>query len=113
MFSHLGKTLIQELEAPQVLTKPGTGWISGVLGLFLAMAGLVAVICLRYPQLLTAPELRAVIDLGLFRIFLHGLLITGFLLATMSLILRQNKFLGLTAVTLILIAVSLGGSKTT
>lgn len=111
IFSELRKSLIQELEVSRPSTKAGTGWISGVLSLFLAIAGLAAVVCLHYPQLLTVPEIRSVIEVGLFRIVLHALLITGFLLASISLILRQNKVLGLTALTLILIAVSLGGSN--
>jgi hypothetical protein len=36
----------------------GTGWWSGVLSAFFGFLSLGAVLCLHYPQLLTAPELR-------------------------------------------------------
>ncbi len=112
MFSQLRKSLTEELEASQPSTKFGTGWISGVISLFLALAGLTAVICQSYPQLLTVPEIRSVIDIGLFRIALHVLLVGGFVLAAISLILRQNKLLGFTAIILILVAASVGAINT-
>ncbi|MGI9332587.1 MAG: hypothetical protein ACR2RL_05455 [Gammaproteobacteria bacterium] len=103
---------MRELEASRPSTKFRKGWISGVISLFLGVAGLAAVVCLRYPQVLTVPEIRAAIDVGMFRVLLHGLLIVGFLLASISLILRQNKVLGLSVLAVILIAVGLGGSGT-
>jgi sterol desaturase/sphingolipid hydroxylase (fatty acid hydroxylase superfamily) len=57
------------------------------------------------------PEIRSAIDVSLVRISLHFVLILGFILATVSLILRQNKLLGFTALLLILVAVALGGSN--
>lgn len=111
MLNKLKNSLIQELEADRASTRFGAGWISGVLALFFALSGLMAVVCLRYPHVLTVPEIRSILDLGLFRIALHALLVAGFVLASMSLILRQNKILGFTALTLILIAVGLGSSN--
>jgi len=40
-----------ELEAPPALRQFGSGWISGVLGLVLGVAGLLLVLALRAPGL--------------------------------------------------------------
>ncbi|MBL1321243.1 MAG: sterol desaturase family protein [Methylophaga sp.] len=111
MLKNLTTSLIKELEAEKASTQIGTGWISGVVALVLAITGFVAVLCLRYPDLLTVPEIRVAIDVSLVRITLHIVLILAFLLATVSLILRQHKFLGFTALLLVLFAVALGGSN--
>jgi sterol desaturase/sphingolipid hydroxylase (fatty acid hydroxylase superfamily) len=91
--------------------KFGTGWISGVLALACALAGLITVLCIRYPNLLTTPMLREQLDVGLVRLALHVVLILGFLLAVLNLALRRQKIMGFTAVTGILIATLLGGSR--
>ncbi len=109
--SKLTTLLMQELEAEKASTKAGTGWISGLVALILAIIGFVAVLCLRYPDLLTVPEIRAAIDVSLVRISLHIVLILAFIFAMASLILRQHKFLGFTALFLVLVAIALGGSN--
>ena len=102
-----------ELEADPTIRALGTGWISGVLALVFAGMGLACVLILRYPQLLTTPEIRAAVDAQLFRVVVQGLLIVAFVLALISLILREKRAMGLTAVTLILISVVLGGAQAT
>ena len=88
----------------------GTGWISGVIALFLAMAGLITVLCIRYPNVLTTPMLRAQLDVGLVRLVLRIDLILGFAVAVLNLTLRRQKVMGFVAVTGILVATLLGGS---
>jgi sterol desaturase/sphingolipid hydroxylase (fatty acid hydroxylase superfamily) len=111
MLGNLRKALREELENPQAPTHWGGGWVSGFVALLLGIAGLVAVLCLRYPDLLTVPGIRVVVDVALFRILLHGVLIGGFSLAAISLALRENRVLGLSAITLILVATALGGPR--
>jgi len=103
--------LRQELEAPQAARRLGSGWVSGVLALVLAGAGLGAVICLRYPELFTVADVRKFYNVGLIRLALHAVLISGFVLGIMSLVLRKNKVIGFTAVGLVLLAALLGGSR--
>jgi sterol desaturase/sphingolipid hydroxylase (fatty acid hydroxylase superfamily) len=100
-----------DLQSEKAARKFGTGWISGVLALACALAGLITVLCIRYPNLLTTPMLREQLDVGLIRLALHVVLILGFALAVLNLALRQQKIMGFTAVTGILIATLLGGSK--
>lgn len=85
--------LYQQLEAERPDTLIGSGWLSGVAALLLASAGLLCVALLRFPDLLSTPEIRAAVDVGLFRLLVLGLLIAAFILACISLILRQNRVL--------------------
>jgi sterol desaturase/sphingolipid hydroxylase (fatty acid hydroxylase superfamily) len=89
----------------------GHGWISGVFAVALGIAGLGAVLCFHYPEWLTMPQLRGRYPLPYIRALLHVVLVAAFLLGTFSVWLRQNKALGLTAITLVLIASLLGGSR--
>ena len=107
----LRQALRADLQSERDARKFGTGWISGVLALACALAGLVTVLCIRFPNLLTTPMLREQLDVGLVRLALHVVLILGFLLAVLNLALRRQKVMGFTAVTGILIATLLGGSR--
>lgn len=89
-----------DLEAPADLRRLGTGWVSGVAALVAAVAGLLLVMCLRYPNLLTVPPLRPYYGSAAFRLGLHLLLIGAFAAGVLSLILRVNKILGLVAITI-------------
>lgn len=91
--------------------KLGSGWISGVLAVMLAIMGLGAVLCFRYPEFLTVPEAREVYDLKLIRLLLQFVLATGFALGVVSIVLRKRKILGFSAIAIILIATLLGGSQ--
>jgi hypothetical protein len=82
-----------ELEAPPALRRFGSGWISGVIGLVLSVGGLLLVISIRLPGLLTMPETRPLQDNPWFRVGLHFVLIVAFVLAVLSLVLRRGKML--------------------
>ena len=100
-----------DLESPPELRQVGTGWLAGAAALVLAVAGLLFVLCLRYPSLLTVPQVRSYYVHPIFRLALHLLLIAAFALSAVSLVLRANKVLGFTALTLTLLATVLGGSR--
>ncbi len=105
-----GTALLKEMDSLKAPTAFGSGWLSGVSALLLVTIGLLSVLCLHYPNLLTVPEIQAAIDVSLFRVIIKIVLIVGFLLSCISLILRQNKLLGMTAVVLVMIAIVMGGS---
>jgi sterol desaturase/sphingolipid hydroxylase (fatty acid hydroxylase superfamily) len=88
----------------------GQGWISGLASVFLGVLGLGAVFCFHFPSVLTMPELRALYPVPWIRALLHLVLVTSFLLGVISVCLRYNKALGLTGMTLTLLAWALGGS---
>jgi sterol desaturase/sphingolipid hydroxylase (fatty acid hydroxylase superfamily) len=100
-----------DLESPPELRRVGTGWLSGAGGLAAALAGLFFVLCLRYPSLLTVPQVRVAYDQPWFRLALHLLLVAAFALSVVSLVLRANKVLGFTALSITLLASILGGSR--
>jgi hypothetical protein len=100
-----------ELESAPEERRFGSGWISGALGLTLACIGVGAVFCLRYPDLLTVPEVRGYYNVALIRLLLHFVLIAAFVLGIVSIVLRKHKVLGFSAIGLVFIAVALGGSQ--
>jgi sterol desaturase/sphingolipid hydroxylase (fatty acid hydroxylase superfamily) len=110
MIGQLRKKIRADLEAPRDMRRCGTGWLSGVAALVMAVAGLLFVLCLRYPTLLTLPAIRGVYELAWFRLGLHILLICAFAAAILSLVLRENKILGFSAICTTLLATVLGGS---
>jgi sterol desaturase/sphingolipid hydroxylase (fatty acid hydroxylase superfamily) len=102
-----------ELEAPPALRKFGSGWISGVLGLVLGLAGLSLVLALRFPGVLAIPETHNLYQNPAFRIGLHLLLLTAFGLSLLSLVLRPGKVLGTCGVAVTILAAMFGGSHAT
>ena len=56
--SNFRRRLRADLEARQTQRQLGSGWISGALGLVLALAGFLLVLSLCFPSLLAAAELR-------------------------------------------------------
>ena len=88
----------------------GHGFISGLLSAILGIAGFGVVLCLRFPELLTHDELRALYALPSLRAVVHLTLVASFLLGTVSAMLRGNKMLALTGIGFTLAAALLGGS---
>jgi sterol desaturase/sphingolipid hydroxylase (fatty acid hydroxylase superfamily) len=100
-----------ELEADAANRRFGQGWISGVSSLLLAIAGVGAVLCLRYPDVLTVPDARQMYNVTWIRLILHVGLIAALFLGVLSVVLRENRTLGFTAIGLTLLAAALGGSR--
>src|SRR5438874_472311 len=78
-------------------THLGSGWISGVLGVFFGLLGLGGALCLHFPALLTLPEARSHYPMVVIRLLIQGTIAAAFVLAGLSAILRQRKVLALTA----------------
>ena len=89
----------------------GNGWISGALSVTLGAIGVGAVLCFHFPWILTMPELREVYPIPYVRALLHLILVGSFVLAVVSIILRQSKAAGLTGIGLTLLAALMGGSR--
>lgn len=101
-----------ELEAGPQQRQFGSGWISGTAALIASVAGLFLVFCWRHPGLFTIPHLQTLHQAAWFPWLVYAILFIAFGLSLTSLVLRRNKVLGLTAITLTLLA-SLRGSITT
>ncbi|HXI72679.1 MAG TPA: sterol desaturase family protein [Verrucomicrobiae bacterium] len=102
-----------ELEVPPALRHFGSGWISGVLGLVLGIAGLLLVISLWAPGVFALPETQPLRSNPWFRVGLHVLLLAAFGLSALSLALRKDRTLGTCGVAVTLLAALIGGSQVT
>lgn len=112
MFAFIRSKVLSELEAPRADRPFGTGWIAGTLGLAAAIAGLAFVLALRFPDLFLTPELGLITSAAWFRFVILFLLIAAFLLAGLSMVLRTRKTLGVTTLTVTLLATLIGGLRT-
>ena len=88
----------------------GEGRISGVLAVGLGALSLLAVLCFRYPALLTTPDLRAVYPVPLLRGVLFAALLLALAFAALSLALSRRPRLGLAGLALTGAAIALGGA---
>jgi lathosterol oxidase len=86
----------------------GTGWISGTLSVALGLLAVIAVLCLHFPDWLTLPELRERYPLPLVRTAIDLGILTTFILAGLSLLLRRRKALGIAGLALGALALVLG-----
>jgi len=105
MRTPLGKAL--STTAPD--RRLGTGWLSGTAALFLGLCVLGAVLCIRFPALLTVPEARALYPLAAIRLAIHICAIGAFILGTVCVVLGRHAVLGGTAIACVLAAILLGG----
>lgn len=106
-------SLIAELQAPVALRRFGSGWYAGFFGLVMAIAGFALVLVLRYPDWLGSPELARLRDASAFRPIVHVTILGAYALAIVSLMLRDKKVLGFSALAVALAAGLLGGSNAT
>ncbi len=97
-----------ELEAPRTERVFGSGWISGSLALLAGIVGFLMVVVLRNPSLTSVPQLADVHRSVLFRLALYFILISGFVLAALSLVLRRDKTLGTAAMVVTLLGTVIG-----
>jgi len=88
----------------------GSGWISGVIGVFLGATAFGAIVVLHFPDLLTTADLRARYPLPLMRGLIELTIGVAFLASCLNLLLRRRKTLGLAGLALALAAVILGGA---
>ncbi len=88
----------------------GDGRLSGALSLGLGLLALFAVLCFRFPEWLTTPELRAVYPLGLVRAALCAALLLSLGLAVLSLALGARRWLGAGGLASSAVAIALGGA---
>ena len=93
-------------------TNAGSGWISGVLGVFFGLLGLGGALTLHFPALLTLPDARAHYPMTVMRLLIQGMIAAAFVCAAISAILRQRKVLALTAGLLAATALLIGGAST-
>jgi lathosterol oxidase len=92
---------------------PGTGWMSGTAGVFLGALAVAGVLAFQFPGVLTTEAFRSAYPLPFLRGLLQVVIGVAFLLSATSLALRRRKSLGLTGLSLVLIATIGGGAQAT
>ena len=102
---------LNELFGDAESTGLGTGWCSGVLSVFFGFLSLGAVLCLRFPQLLTVPDFRSHYPMQAVRTLIQCLIAGAAVFGILSSILRKKKVLALTGLLLAATAAALGGSS--
>ncbi len=102
--------LARDLESPTAVRGFGSGWFSGFFALLLGIAGFGMVAALRWPDLLSTPELAPVYESNTFRFAVHLILLAAYTLALVSLMLRPRKALGFSALFVALAATIMGGA---
>jgi lathosterol oxidase len=88
----------------------GSGWISGVVAVFLGATAAGAVLVMHFPDLLTTEDLRHRYSLPFLRGLIETVIGLAFLASCLNLLLRRRKALGLAGLVLTLAAVLGGGA---
>jgi sterol desaturase/sphingolipid hydroxylase (fatty acid hydroxylase superfamily) len=102
---------IHEIFGDNEPTGFGTGWWSGVLSAFFGILALGAVVCLHFPQFLSAPELRPYYPMDLIRLLIQAVIVAAIVCGVVSAMLRRKKILALTGLLASLGATLLGGAS--
>jgi sterol desaturase/sphingolipid hydroxylase (fatty acid hydroxylase superfamily) len=99
-----------ELEVPAALRYFGSGWWSGALGIILALAALGGILCVWFPGVFSIRELEKLHLTGWYRPSLWVIIALAFVFSLLSLLLRPTKTLGMTAMFLSLLGLTICGN---
>src|SRR5579859_5040822 len=97
------------MNTPNPEFKFGDGRISGVTSLALGLLSIPAVLCLRFPSLLTTPELRPHYDMDFLRLTLSLAMGCAVFLGFVTFVINRRKRLGAAGICAVLLALLLGG----
>jgi sterol desaturase/sphingolipid hydroxylase (fatty acid hydroxylase superfamily) len=89
----------------------GTGWWSGVVSAFFGILSFGAVLCLHFPQLLSAPEVRIHYPMQAIRLLIQALIVAALIFGIIASLLRRKKILALTGISFACAATALGGAS--
>lgn len=108
MINKIRLAIRNDLEASAETRQFGSGWISGFLALVTSIAGLLLLLSQRFPQWFSMKELAVVHNQAIFSLVIQSILVIAFLLAIINLVLRRNKVLGFSAITLVFVSLLVG-----
>jgi sterol desaturase/sphingolipid hydroxylase (fatty acid hydroxylase superfamily) len=108
MINKIRLAIRNDLEASAETRQFGSGWISGFLALVTSIAGLLLLLSQRFPQFFSMKELAVVHNQAIFSLVIQSILVIAFLLAIINLVLRRNKILGFSAITLVFVSLLIG-----
>lgn len=108
MLTKIRLALRNDLEASAEARQFGSGWISGLLALVAAIASLLLLLSQRFPQWFSMKELAPLHTQTDLTLVIHLLMVAAFVLAIGNLILRRNKILGFSAISLVFSTLLIG-----
>ena len=97
------------MDTPDTGFRFGDGRISGYTSLALGLLSIPAVLCLRFPALLTTPELRPHYDMDFLRLTLALAMGCAATLGLVTFVINRRKRLGAIGICAVLLAMLLGG----
>jgi sterol desaturase/sphingolipid hydroxylase (fatty acid hydroxylase superfamily) len=91
--------------------RPGTGLVSGVIAIGLAVLCFLGVLAFHFPEYLTTPQLRKAYDVELMRQLLYWAMVIAGGISLFNIAFGRSRWLALAAFVLIALAALLGGHK--
>lgn len=89
----------------------GSGRVSGIIALVLAILCLLGVLAFHFPEYLTTPELRKQYSVELLRHVMLGALLVSGGLALANIVFGRQRWLSTAALALVMLAIALGGNR--
>lgn len=89
----------------------GTGMVSGVIALTLAILCFLGVLAFHFPEYLTTPQLRKAYDVDTIRLVMYWAMVIGGSIALFNMVFGRVRWLSFSAFTLIAVTLVLGGHK--
>jgi len=102
---------LNQLSASHGALRTGTGMVTGVIALSLAVLCFLGVLAFHFPEYLTTPQLRKQYSVAFMRELLYWSMVLAGGLALFNLVLARARWLALAAFVLIALAALLGGHK--
>lgn len=102
---------LNRLSASHGALRPGTGMITGVIALLLAILCFLGVLAFHFPEYLTTPQLRRSYSVEAMRALLYGSMVAAGALALFNIVLGRARWLAFGAFVLVALSALLGGHK--
>ncbi len=102
---------LNRLSSSHGALRPGSGMITGVIALVLAILCFLGVLAFHFPEYLTTPQLRKSYSVEALRTLLYWSMVVAGGLALLNIVLWRTRWLALAAFALVAVSALLGGHK--
>lgn len=102
---------LNRLSSSHGALRPGSGMITGVIALVLAILCFLGVLAFHFPEYLTTPQLRKSYSVEALRTLLYWSMVVAGGLALLNIVLWRTRWLSLAAFALVAVSALLGGHK--
>ena len=92
--------------------RKGTGMMSGVIALVLAILALLGVICFHFPEYTSTPEFRAKYSVTVLRYIMFAVMVMSGAISLVNIVMGRVRWLGLNTFAILIITQMLGGPGT-